>query len=180
MNDRRAKRLIPRLEVMEERLPLSGTAHAIHHVPAAQHVRHSPRNPIVVNLNPQSTGIRITDAAIDTRAGVIRIEGVVTYPPLNPPTYYDPYDGSPTTTVSLSVTQATGRLHSLYGSATSSSMNYVQTGFSTSFTLYVTAGSGYFVPGKATVALSTYLPYYSLSQNSPSASAVVRLREVRF
>jgi hypothetical protein len=179
MNDRRAKRIIPRLEAMEERLPLSTMAHAIHDVPAA-HVRHSPRNPIVVNLTPQATGIQITDAAIDTRAGVIRIEGVATYPPLNPPPYYDPYENPPTTSVSLSVTQAAGRLRSLNGYATSSSMNYVQTGFSTSFTLYVTAASGYFVPGKATVALSSYLPYYAPSQNSPSASAVVRLREVRF
>jgi hypothetical protein len=179
MNHRRAKRLIPRLEAMEERLPLSTTAHALHVVPAT-HVRHSVRNPIVVNLNPQSTGIQITDAAIDTRARVIRIKGVVTYPPLNPPPYYDPYDSPPTTSVSLSVTQAAGRLRSLNGYATSSLMNYIQTGFSTSFTLYVTAESGYFVPGKATVALSSYLPYYAPSQNNPSASAVVRLREVRF
>jgi hypothetical protein len=179
MNDRRAKRLIPRLEAMEERLPLSATAHAIHDVPAA-HVRHSPRNPIVVNLTPQATGIQITDAAIDTRAGVIRIEGVVTYPPLSLPLYYDPTGSPPTTSVSLSVTQTAGRLRSLNGYANSPSMNYVQTGFSSPFTLFVTAGSGYFVPGKATVSLSSYFPFYAPSQNSPSASAVVRLREVRF
>jgi hypothetical protein len=179
MNNRRARRLMPRLEAMEERLPLSATAHAIHVVPAA-HARHSVRHPIVVNLTPQSTGIQITDAAIDTRAGVIRIEGVVTYPPLNPPPYYYPSDTPLTSSVSLSVTQTAGRLRSLNGYATSSSMNYVQTGFSSPFTLYVTAASGYFVPGKATVSLSSYLPYYSPSQDNPSASAVVRLREVRF
>jgi hypothetical protein len=184
MNDRHAKRLIPRLEAMEDRVALSATALAIHDVPAA-HVRHSPRNPIVVNLDPQTTGIQITDAAIDTRIGVIRIKGVVTYPPLNPPPYYPPYYPpycplTPTVSLSLSVTQAVNRRSSVSGYLTSHQMNYVSTGFSAPFTLYVAAGSGYFVPGKATVALSTYLPYYSPSQDSPSASAVVRLREVRF
>jgi len=183
MNDRHARRLIPRLEAMEERVALSATAPAIRDLPAA-HPRQSPRSPIVVNLNPQSTGIRITDAAIDTRAGVIRINGVVTYPPLDLPPYFPPYfpPGYPLTTiVNLSVTQAVSRLRSVSGFATSSPMNYVPTGFSTPFAVYVTAGSGYFVPGKATVALSSFLPFFSSpTQENPSASAVVRLREVRF
>ena len=149
----------------------------------ASHGRLSPRDPIIVNLNPQSTGIRITDAAIDRRAGAIRITGVVTYPPLTPPPGF-PFEFPPpfplTTAVSLSVTQAANRLRSVSGVATSSPINYVATGFSTRFTLYATAVSGYFVPGKATVALSSYLPFFSSPQGNPSASVVVRLREVRF
>jgi hypothetical protein len=179
MNDRHARRLIPRLEAMEDRVALSATALAIRDVPAA-HVRHPPRNPIVVDLNPQSTGIQITDAAIDTRAGVIRIQGVVTYPPLSLPPDFPPAFPL-TTAVSLAVTQAANRLRSVSGSVTSSPINYVEAGFSTRFALYVTAGSGYFVPGKATVALSSFVPFFfSPSQANPSASAVVRLREVRF
>jgi hypothetical protein len=178
MNDRHARRLIPRLEAMEDRVALSATALAIRAVPAA-HVRQPPRNPIVVDLDPQSTGIRITDAAIDPRAGVIRIQGVVTYPPLDLPPDFPPAFPL-TTSVGLSVTQAVNRLRSVSVSVTSSPINYVATGFSSRFALYVTAESGYFVPGKATVALSSFLPFFLPSQENPSASAVVRLRKVRF
>ena len=183
MNDRRAKRLIPRPEAMEERIPLSATAPAIHTLLAA-HVRHPPRGPIVVNLDPQATGIRITDAAIDRRVGVIRIEGVVTFPPLNPapyfPPYYPPY-GPPTASVGLYVTQAAGPRRNVEGYVTSHPMDDPSSGFTAPFALYVTADSGRFRRGWARVELSTFASYdYSTTSVSPSARAIVQLTPTRF
>ena len=51
---------------MEDRVALSAMALAIHDVPAA-HVRQSPSNPIILNLDPQATGIQITSASSRVR-----------------------------------------------------------------------------------------------------------------
>jgi hypothetical protein len=112
MNVRRTKRLIPRLEAMEERLPLSAAAPTFHGVTAA-HLRQPPHNPVILNLDPQATGIQITSATINRQFGVIGIQGIATFPAVNPPPYYVP-PGPMTATINVTVTQRTGPHRSVY------------------------------------------------------------------
>ena len=154
MKARHKNRLIPRLEAMERRLPLSATLPTFHGVPAA-HLRHSPQNPVILNLDPQATGIQITSATINTRFGLIGIGGVVTFPPPNPPPSFVP-SGPLTVSINVSITQDNGA--SRTGYMTSAPMNYVSTGFTTPFTLYVTPGYGKFRRGTAQVTISFTRP----------------------
>jgi hypothetical protein len=180
MNARHTKRLIPRLDTMEQRLPLSHTVPTLHAMPAA-HLLKAPKNPVLLNLDPQATGIQITSATYYKRFGVIGIGGVVTFPAINPPS--DP-SGQPTTSIGLEVSQGANPRHNTYGSAYSARMSYVSTGFTTTFTLYATAYSKRFQPGTATVTIrtDTYWPSHSYDwpgSVDPSASAIVRLTPVK-
>ena len=190
MNSRHAMKLVPRLEPMEERVVLSTAAIMAHRAPPA-HLAHTPPNPVVFNLNPQSTGVQITTAVIDMRTHVIKIQGTVTYPASQPlvglaPFLQPQFVITPvlfTTSISASVNQAVDNIHSVTGYTTSSPVKYDNKGFSTNFTLYLTASSGRFTKGLATLTISTYLPNYyyyypPLTAVAPSEYVIVNLRAV--
>jgi hypothetical protein len=175
MNARHTNRLIPRLEAMERRLPLSATTPTFHGVPAA-HLRHSPQNPVILNLDPQATGIQITSATISNRFGLIGISGVVTFPPSSPPPSDVP-SGPLTVSITVSISQDNGASRS--GSMTSAPMKYVSTGFTTPFTLYVTPDYGKFRRGTAQVQIGSSWTNYISFSGGPSANAIVQLTELR-
>jgi hypothetical protein len=141
---------------------------------------HTPPNGVILNLTPDATGIQITGTAIDPRVAVIRIQGVVTFPPVAIPpglTFV------PTTSIFATASQAVGRLQSVSGSKSTRPINYVAAGFTQPFTLYIPASSGKFVHGIARITLSTSVPiFFPFPQQptSPSADVMVSLRPVRF
>jgi hypothetical protein len=150
--------------------------------PAAQ-VHHPPRNPVVLNLDPQATGIQITDAAVNKGLPLVRIQGVLTFPALNLPPDALPAS-SYTVSINVSMTQKVGPRHTIEGYTYSVPVSYVSAGSTTPFTLYVTPSSGRFRQGLAQVTISTYTNapyyyYYSPSGINPSINAFVRLTPVR-
>jgi hypothetical protein len=179
MSNRNTRSFSPRVEALDERVALSVAAPAVH-VLSTAHDMHTTHNGVLVNLTPDATGIQITRTAFDPQAGVIRIRGIATFPPVT-----FPFDEYPTTTsISATASQSVGRLQAVSGQQSTMPVNYDYTGFTLPFTLNIPASSGRFVRGIARVTISGSVPdlyydYYPVPI-PPSADVIVSLRQVRF
>ncbi len=128
---------------------------------AAAHAATIP-NPVLVNLTPGVTGIKITDVSFDRRVDVITVAGTIDISPESLSPYYGYIASFPESNyVGISATQAVNRFQSVSGSQYLTESIPTATTTQISFQGRVVASPGEFKSGLVTLSItsSNYFNY---------------------